>query len=76
MWGCRIFIQKGDINLKELFKLTTRITEGLVERELLGLSLDKKKLTAGEQLFLKYKATGIRGGREVPIGAKLWSPCL
>lgn len=53
--------KKGDINLKELFKLTTRITEGLVERELLGLSLDKKKLTAGEQLFLKYKATGIRG---------------
>ena len=53
--------QKGDINLKELFNITTRITKGLVEKELIGLAANKKKLTAGEQLFLKYKATGIRG---------------
>lgn len=61
--GAAGFLSKKQkcIDLKKLFNLTSIITKGIVERELVGLSASKTILTAGEQLFFKYRATGIRG---------------
>jgi triphosphoribosyl-dephospho-CoA synthase CitG len=49
------------IGSKKLFDTASIITQGIVERELGNLSSVEKELTAGERLYIKYKATGIRG---------------
>ncbi|MDD2402848.1 MAG: triphosphoribosyl-dephospho-CoA synthase [Clostridia bacterium] len=51
----------------EIFKMVSEMTQGLVSRELWNMKKSKNdKLTAGEKLYLKYQATGIRG--EVEAG--------
>jgi len=56
----------GHIKTEELFETASKMTWGIVSRELANLNTNKEKLTAGEQLYLKYQATGIRG--EVEAG--------
>jgi len=46
---------------EELFCVVSQLTEGIVFRELVNLDKNKGEFTAGEQLYLKYQVTGIRG---------------
>ena len=55
-----------EINSTEIFSRIKLIASGLVQREL--TSCEKKEFTAGEFLYKKYGATGIRG--EVQNGFK------
>ncbi len=61
--GAAGYLSKGamSIEAEKLFDTASAITWGIVERELENLLKDKKKMTAGEQLYFKYGATGIRG---------------
>ncbi|MBU2703985.1 triphosphoribosyl-dephospho-CoA synthase CitG [Sporomusaceae bacterium BoRhaA] len=65
-----------EVTLKE----AAQICAGIVERELKSLQciLPERKLTAGEQLFLNYGITGIRGEIEagLPIVRNQGLPCL
>jgi len=45
----------------DLFETAAKVTKGIVSRELVHLNEKKDKLTPGEQLYIKYKATVIRG---------------
>lgn len=57
--------RKEEVNSKNISTKVSKMTYGIVEKELDGLRSNKrkfkKKLTAGETLFLKYNVTGIRG---------------
>lgn len=66
------------ISSQNLFDTAASLTEGLVKRELESLDSKKEKLTAGEKLFLKYKARGIRGEVEngFPSVAKVALPAF
>lgn len=58
---------KQSYSLDELFGTVSEMTEGIVCQELMNLKrINKEKYTAGEKLYLKYHATGIRG--EVEAG--------
>jgi len=63
---------------EDLFEAVSQLTSGIVFRELINLNKNKDKLTAGEQLFLKYQATGIRGEVEAgfPSVKKLGLPAF
>lgn len=59
--------QSPELTAVELFETVAAMTGGLVQRELEELhNKTKGKLTAGEELYLKYQAQGIRG--EVEAG--------
>ncbi len=66
--GAAGFLSKnaGKCIPEELFDISSKITKGIVDRELTCINQSKTKLTAGEQLYLKYGVTGIRG--EVEAG--------
>lgn len=61
--GAAGFLSKESsrIDSFRLFDTAASITRGICKRELGNLPLDKKVLTAGEHLYKRYKATGIRG---------------
>lgn len=49
------------LEAEKIFDVVSAMTSGIVQRELENMDTKGRKLTAGEQLFLKYKARGIRG---------------
>jgi len=54
------------IQSEEVFHMVSEITKGIVDRELVNMDKTKKQFTAGEHLYKKYEAKGIRG--EVEAG--------
>jgi len=56
--------ETGDLKLLRIIQTIQKITEGIVERELMRLDKNEKKITAGEWLFLDSGVTGIRGEAE------------
>src|SRR5665647_644431 len=51
----------SSFNADKLFETAAEMTKGLVSRELINLNGKKDNLTPGEQLYIEYQATGIRG---------------
>ena len=49
------------LSIREVFQQAKNMTKGLVKSELHNLQRNKANLTAGEQLFLQFDVTGIRG---------------
>ncbi len=71
--------EKEDLKAEELFRKTAEMTRGIVDRELEQLTEGvNRKLTAGELLYKKYGATGIRGEVEagLPSVAKVGLPAF
>lgn len=54
-------VRKSRLLTDEIFDTVAEMTNGIVLRELVNLNGEGRKLTAGEQLFQKYKVRGIRG---------------
>ncbi|MCF2143990.1 MAG: triphosphoribosyl-dephospho-CoA synthase [Candidatus Heimdallarchaeota archaeon] len=57
--------ETGDLKLLRIIQTIQKITEGIVERELMQLDKNEQKITAGEWLFLDSGVTGIRGEAEM-----------
>jgi len=53
--------RKSPLAADQLFNAVAEMTHGIVKRELVDICAEGRKLTAGEQLFQKYKVRGIRG---------------
>ncbi len=51
----------SSFNADNLFEIAAKMTKGIVSRELVNLNGKKDNLTPGEQLYIEYQATGIRG---------------
>jgi len=70
----------GDCIIEATLHEASQICRGIVERELLVLhnDLPSRKLTAGEQLYLAYGITGIRGeiAASLPVIKAQGLPCL
>lgn len=58
--ACGYLSQSQSFYSEEIFNIIKILTKGLVENELENLST-KNQLTIGEQLYNRYKITGIRG---------------
>lgn len=65
--------QNPNIPRLEISRRVKEMTAGLSERELKGLS-EKKMLTTGERLYIKYGLKGIRGQAESGFDAVLKAP--
>jgi triphosphoribosyl-dephospho-CoA synthase len=65
--------QNPNIPRLEISRRVKEMTAGLSERELKGLS-EKKMLTTGERLYIKYGLKGIRGQAESGFEAVLKAP--
>jgi triphosphoribosyl-dephospho-CoA synthase len=60
----------SNFRAEEICTAMSEMTEGIVARELVNIKkAAKDKLTAGEQLYLAYKVTGIRGEVEAGLPA-------
>lgn len=54
------FVMKKGKNFEEIREVIKTITKGIVKRDLINLDKNKK-ITHGEEIYLKYKIEGIRG---------------
>ncbi len=56
--------ETGSLKINRILSVVQEITKGIVERELIRMPKDEKKITSGEWIFLDVGITGIRGEAE------------